>query len=178
MARQHERAPRIETARLTLRPHLAGDFPAMERLWTDPAVTRFIGGRPSTAEEVWGRLLRYAGLWQVLGYGYWAVEERLTRRFVGDVGLADFRRTIEPSLAGMPEMGWVLIPEAQGRGFATEAVRAVLSWRAKALGPGRTVCLVAPDNAASLRVAEKTGFAPFAETTYHDQPTLLLAHPS
>ncbi|WP_181707296.1 GNAT family N-acetyltransferase [Chthonobacter rhizosphaerae] len=173
MAKASGTAPVIETARLRLRPHAVADFDAMHRLWTDPEVVRFIGGRPSTSEEVWGRLLRYAGLWRLLGYGYWAVEERLTGGFVGDVGLADFRRTIEPPLTGAPEIGWVMDPAVHGRGFATEAVRAVLSWRDKALPPGRTVCLIAPENGPSLKVAAKTGFRPFAETLYHGAPTTL-----
>ncbi|WP_075217883.1 GNAT family N-acetyltransferase [Mongoliimonas terrestris] len=173
MAKAFGAVPVIETARLRLRAHTVADFDAMARLWTDPDVVRHIGGRPSTDEEVWGRLLRYAGLWRLLGFGYWAIEERLTGAFVGEVGLADFRRTIEPPLHGVPEIGWVLAPPAHGRGFATEAVRAVLAWRDRTLGPGRTVCLIAPENAPSLKVAEKTGFRPFAETTYHGQPSRL-----
>ena len=49
-------------------------------MWADPAVTRFIGGRVFNREEVWARLLRYAGHWQWMGYGFWAIEEKESGR--------------------------------------------------------------------------------------------------
>ena len=52
-------APAIETPRLRLRAHRPDDLEASFAMWGDPAVTRFIGGRPFTREEVWGRFLRY-----------------------------------------------------------------------------------------------------------------------
>src|SRR4051812_6375028 len=101
-------APTLETPRLTLRSHSLTDFDACAAMWGDPLVTQHIGGRPATPEEVWARVLRYAGLWAVLGFGYWIVEERATRRFVGEVGLSDFRRDITPSFGGAAEVGWAL----------------------------------------------------------------------
>jgi RimJ/RimL family protein N-acetyltransferase len=175
-------APEIDTERLTLRAHALSDFDESAAMWGDPLVTRHIGGRPFTAEEVWGRLLRYAGLWALLGYGYWVVRERATGRFVGEVGLADFRRDITPSLGGAPEAGWVLAPSAHGHGFATEAVSAVLAWGDEQLAkPGqgrpRMVCLIDPGNAASLRVAEKCGFRELARGEYRGEGTLILERP-
>ena len=76
--------PVIETERLILRGHVLEDSEASLALWTDPEVTRFIGGKPSTTEEVWPRLLRYAGHWSLLGFGYWAITEKATGRFVGE----------------------------------------------------------------------------------------------
>ena len=103
--------PIIETERLILRGHRLDDFPALAALWGDEEVTRHIGGRPSTRDESWARLLRYGGHWQLLGYGYWAVEWKQGQRFVGDVGFADWHRDIRPALDGMPEGGWVFAPE-------------------------------------------------------------------
>lgn len=167
--------PALDTARLELRGHRREDFPDCLALWADLAVTRFIGGRPSTEEEVWTRLLRYIGHWGVLGFGYWVVREKGTGRFVGEVGLADLRRAIEPPFNGAPEAGWVLAPWAHGRGLATEAVRAVLAWGGANLGPGRTVCMIDPGNLPSIRVAEKCGYREFARTTYKGEPTILFA---
>ena len=169
----HPTVPALETERLTLRGHTLADFDECAALWGDPEVTRHIGGRPSTAEEVWTRVLRYAGMWALLGYGYWVVRERESGRFVGEVGLADFRREVTPPLDGAPEAGWVLAPWAHGRGFATEAVHAALSWGDAHLAAQRTVCMISPDNAASLRVAEKCGFREFARTRYKGEETLL-----
>jgi RimJ/RimL family protein N-acetyltransferase len=99
---------------------------------------------------------------------------------VGEVGLADFRRDVTPPLGDAPEAGWVLAPWAHGRGFATEAVGAVLAWSDAALaaagGPGRrTVCLIAPENAASVRVAEKCGYQEAARAAYRGAETLVFA---
>jgi len=170
-------APVLETERLVLRGHVPEDLADSAALWGDPEVTRFIGGRPFTEEETWSRLLRYVGHWAALGYGYWVVVERASGRFVGEVGLADFRRAIVPSLDGAPEAGWVLAPWSHGRGFATEAVGAALAWYEGRFGPTRTVCIIDPAHAASLRVAARCGFRELARTTYHDAPTVVMERP-
>jgi len=163
----------LETERLTLRGHRIDDFADCASLWTDPEVTRFIGGKPSTREEVWARLLRYAGHWALLGFGYWVVTDRATGRFLGEVGFADFKREIEPSLDGVPEIGWVLAPHSHGRGYATEAVRAAVAWGEEPIGPIRTACIIAPENGPSLRVAEKCGYREFRRTSYKGSPTIM-----
>ena len=124
--------PVLQTPRLVLRPPTINDFDHSLSLWSDPAVSRFIGGRPATGEDVWARVLRYIGHWQAMKFGYWAIFERNSGRFVGEAGFADFHRTIDPPLTGMPEMGWALSPWAHGSGFATEAVQAALAWGDKA----------------------------------------------
>ena len=165
--------PRLETERLVLRGHRALDFAECSAMWGNAEVTRFIGGRAFPKDEVWTKLLRYVGHWSVLGFGFWVLEEKDSGRFVGEVGFADFKRDIEPSLEGAPEIGWVLAPWAHGRGLATEAVRAALAWGATRLPSKRTVCLISPENVASIRVAEKCGYREFQRTTYKGLPTLL-----
>lgn len=166
--------PVIETERLTMRCHRVDDFIDCAAMWADPGVTRYIGGKPFSGEEVWARLLRYVGHWTLLGFGFWAVEEKATGGFVGEVGFADFKRDMEPSLEGMPELGWVLTPRAQGKGYATEAVRAAVEWGDVRFGSTRTVCLIDPENRPSLRVAQKGGYQEFQRTTYKGQPTIML----
>lgn len=158
-------APSIETARLRLRAHRVDDLGAALAMWSDPLVTRYIGGKPSTEQQTWSRILNYAGHWSLLGFGYWAVEERASERFVGECGFADFKRAIEPAMRDVPELGWAFATEFHGRGYATEAVRAAAAWgddRAFA----RTVCLIDAGNGQSMRVAEKCGFVPFLRTPY------------
>ncbi len=166
-------APAIETARLTLHGHRLADFPDCAAMWADPEVTRHIGGKPLPAEEVWAKLLRNVGHWALLGFGYWVARERGTGRFVGEVGFMEARREITPSLIGAPEHGWALARWAHGQGFATEAVGATLAWVKDHLGPRRTVCLIDPDNAASIHVAAKCGYREFAQSTYKGAPTIL-----
>jgi len=165
--------PILLSERLVLRGHRADDFADCFALWTDPDVTRFIGGKPSTQEEVWGRLLRYVGHWSLLGFGYWVITEKETGRFMGEVGFSDFRREITPSLDGTPEIGWVLAPGFQGKGYATEAARAAILWGEEHFGRARTACIIAPENEASIRVAERCGYREFRRTTYKDKPTIM-----
>jgi RimJ/RimL family protein N-acetyltransferase len=163
--------PALETARLKLRGHRLDDFAAGAAMWADPMVTRYIGGKPSTEEESWSRLLRYVGHWALLGFGYWVVEEKATGCFAGEVGFADLRRDLEPSLNDTPEIGWVFATHAHGRGYATEAARVAIAWGEAHLGPSQTACIVHPENLASIRVAEKCGYRELRRTKYKGQPT-------
>ncbi len=170
--------PELETERLVLRGHTVADFEDSAAMWGDAEVTRFIGGKPSTREEVWQRLLRYGGMWPLLGFGYWVARERSSGRFVGEVGLADFHRDLVPSFGDTPEAGWALATWASGRGFATEALRAVLAWadvqsQPAAIAAGRTVCMITPGNDPSVRVAEKCGYRRMADAEFKGKPTMV-----
>ena len=168
---------RLETDRLILDAHTAEDFEALAALWADPAVVRHIGGQAASAHESWMRLLRYRGLWPLLGYGYWAVREKRSGRFIGDLGFADFRREIEPSICGIPEAGWVFAVWAHGHGFAGEALQAALKWLDSQTFISHCVCLIAPDNKASIRLAERNGFSKTHTTSLKGEYTLLLTRP-
>jgi RimJ/RimL family protein N-acetyltransferase len=165
--------PIIETNRLKMRGHRLDDFSDCAAMWADPIVTRHLGGKPFSEEETWARLLRYVGHWPLLGFGYWAIEEKETKAFVGELGFADFKRDIEPSIKGVPELGWVLASRAHGKGYATEAARAAVAWGETHFGKARTVCIIDPENLASIRVAEKCGYTEFQRTAYKGHTTLL-----
>lgn len=168
------RWPTIETARLKLRGHRLEDFDALAAMWGDEGVTRHIGGRLSTREESWGRLQRYVGHWALNGFGFWAVEEKATGAYAGELGFADFRRQgLAEHFRGAPEMGWALAPAFHGKGYAREALTAALAWGGEKFGAVRIVCIIDPDNAPSIRTAEAIGFRRFAEAHYHDAPTLV-----
>ncbi len=172
-ARAEERVPVLETARLRLRGHRADDYAASAALWADPEVVRYIGGKPSTPQASWLRLLTYPGLWCLLGYGYWAIEEKANGRLIGDIGYADFKRGIDGALDGMPELGWALATAAQGKGYASEALAAVLAWGQAHFGECRVACIIAAENAASIRLATKAGFRLEREIAYQGSPHLL-----
>jgi RimJ/RimL family protein N-acetyltransferase len=165
--------PVLETERLLLRGHSLDDFPYLSAMWADSSVTRFIREKPFTREESWARLLRYRGHWSLLGYGYWALIEKSTGNFVGESGFGDFHRDIEPSLEGTPEIGWVLACNAHGKGYATEAVRAIVAWGDAHFGAKPTACIIAPENLLSIRVAGKNGYREIQRTTYHGNPTIM-----
>ncbi|TPI17071.1 GNAT family N-acetyltransferase [Mesorhizobium sp. B4-1-3] len=166
--------PILQTARTVLRPHRLGDFETYAAMWAEPAVTRFIGGKPRTHEESWMRFLRHAGLWSLIGYGFWAIEDKATGRFIGEAGFHDLKREIEPSIEGVPEAGWALASGAHGRGLASEVVGRIVAWGDEAFGQARTVCIIDPENGASRKVAEKNGYREILRTTYHEKPTILL----
>jgi RimJ/RimL family protein N-acetyltransferase len=163
-----------DTERLTLRVPGLADFEDSAAMWGDPDVVRHITGRAFTREESWARLLRYLGHWQLLGFGFWVVREREGGRFVGEVGIGNFRRDIQPPLDGGFEIGWALAPSAQGKGYATEAALASLRWIEDRHAPLRTVCVINPENTASVGVARKCGYAEYARTTYKESPVILL----
>jgi RimJ/RimL family protein N-acetyltransferase len=167
----------IETDRLLLREHRVEDLDDCAAMWADPIVTRHIGGRAFSREDTWSKLLRYAGHWALLGFGYWVIRDRASGAFVGEVGFADFKREIEPPILNKPEIGWALVPAAHGRGIATEAVRAALAWGEPHFGGKSTVCLIDPGNTASLRVANKCGYRERSKLTYKNSQTLLLERP-
>jgi len=165
---------RIETERLVLDAHTQADFEPLAAMWADREVVRHIGGEPSSRTESWGRLLRQRGLWPVLGYGTWAVRDKSTGRYLGDLGFADYHRGIVPCIEGVPEAGWVLAREAQGRGYASEALAASLAWLDQATPHRRSVCLIDPDNARSRHLAARHGYQPFATTLYKNETVILL----
>lgn len=152
-------APTIETERLRLRTFRVEDAEAHWRMLADPRVMTFLHDDPLGREDAWRRLVTAPGLWVLFGYGYWAVERREDGRFIGQVGFGQFRRDMRPSLEGLPEMGWMLASDAHGQGYAGEAVAAALDWADEALPGTQIVAIIEEGNAASIRLAERAGFA-------------------
>lgn len=158
--------PILETGRLILRGHRAGDFAALAALMSDEEVVRYITGKPLTPAEAQIRLLRYIGHWAAYGFGYWLIEEKTSGAFVGNVGFGALMRDMDPPVSGMPEIGWVLAKAHHGKGYATEAARAALDWGDAHFGKTDTFCIFHPDNPGSIRVAEKLGYSYWQTAQY------------
>ena len=170
-------APTLETERLRLRPSRASDLDAQAAAMADPEVVRFVGGHILSREEAWRKLLAGAGMWPLMGFGYWIAERREDGAYCGQLGFADFQRDMTPSIAGTPEMGWILAPSMQGKGYASEACARALAWLDETL-PGReATAIINHDNAPSIRVAEKNGFSVREEALYRGEPILLFRRP-
>lgn len=164
-------APILTTARLTLTGHAAPDLEDCTAMWTDPRVYTMIGGQPRSREDVWIRLLRSVGQWTVFGYGSWIARETATGRLIGELGLIEARRAIQPAIDATPEVGWTLTGGAQGQGYASEALAAILAWTdARILA---TTCIIDPINAPSIRLAERLSYRLRTEGTYRDAPILI-----
>ena len=152
----------VETQRLRLRAYALEDFETYAAMWADPEVTRHIGdGSPKPEAESWTSLLRTAGHWQMLGYGSWAIDEKASGHFIGGIGFNNSKRDRGDALKDILELGWMFTPGASGKGYATEALQAVLAWGRTHFGPVRVIAITAPENIASMRVAEKCGFKEF-----------------
>lgn len=158
-------APTLITERLTIEPMSIAHWEDYAAAWADPRMTEFIGGEPRNRNISWGKLLQGIGLWSLFGYGYWSFVERDTGKFVGNGGLAQFERGIT-ELEGYPEAGWAFAPDAWGKGYATEAMTAILQWADGQAQVGEIRCIIDPGNNASHNVATKLGFTKFAES--HD----------
>ncbi|WP_375395144.1 GNAT family N-acetyltransferase [uncultured Sphingomonas sp.] len=161
-------APTLITPRLTLTGHTGDDLDDLAAMWADPGVYGMIGGKPQSREEVWIRLLRSVGQWTLFGYGNWVLRDTATGRFIGSAGLLEARRAIDPPIDA-PETGWALAAHAHGQGYAKEALDAVLAWSDAQRVP-RTMCIIDPDNSASIRLAAKIGYRAIGRATYHDRP--------
>lgn len=159
--------PSLDTSRLILRAHTLEDFPAYAAMRTDPVVMKFMGkGNLLSEEDAWAKFQAMPGHWSLIGYGYWAIVEKASGTYLGNIGFADKKRPSEHPASGAPEMGWALAASAHGKGYASEALQAVIDWGPGHFGSGtRVVCVISDDNLASIRIAEKHGFAQFAAAT-------------
>jgi RimJ/RimL family protein N-acetyltransferase len=75
----------------------------------------------------------------------------------------------------MPELGWALAGWAQGKGYATEALRAAIAWADAQIDSQRTVCIIRRENQRSLRVAERLGYDMVLQTPSDVEPDAILA---
>lgn len=165
-------APTLTTDRLAIRPISLDDWEDYCTAWADARMTAFIGGTPRDRATSWIKFLQAAGMWPVLGFGYWTFADRQTGRWLGTGGLARMERGIS-QLEGFPEAGWAFSSDSWGRGFATEAIAAILTWSDSELKAPEVRCIIDPGNAPSIRVAEKTGFTRIDETE-DEQGSLLI----
>ena len=112
---------------------------------------RFLSDRVMNRHETWRAIAAAVGHWALRGYGQWVVTLRETGEAIGRSGL--YYPESWPAL----EVGYVIAPEHQGRGYATEAAGAALRYAREVLNAERVCSLVRPANMASRRVTEKLG---------------------
>jgi RimJ/RimL family protein N-acetyltransferase len=169
-------APMLTTDRLAITPMSMAHWEAYALAWADPQMTAFIGGKPRARGESWPKFVQGVGLWTLFGYGFWTFIDRETGAFVGNGGLARFERGI-PQIEGFPEAGWAFIPDVWGKGYATEAMTAILDWADANLDAPETRCMIDPENSASLNVAKKLGYQQFSEVESAIGRSALFARP-
>lgn len=142
------------TQRLRLRGWRDEDRIGLRRLNGDPRVMRFFPAQ-LTPEESDGFWLRMREHQQRHGYSLWAVEEKQDGQFVGLVGLAQV--AVDAPFAPAVEVGWRLLPEHWGKGYATEAARSALAFGFGVCGLKEIVSFTASVNLPSRKVMERLG---------------------
>lgn len=162
--------PAIETARLRLRAPSLSDWPAYEVVFTSDRA-RFMGG-PFSTEDAFGDFAQGVAGWMLRGAGMWTITAKGRDEAIGWLYL--WQEWGDPE----PEIGWVLVEAAEGKGFAEEAARAVLPLATRLYGSGGFVSYVDEGNAASARLAEKLGARrdPAAEVALGEPGLLIFRH--
>lgn len=145
----------METARLRLRGLREGDEPFLASLDSDPDVMRYIHNGPLSAQEA-----EHVARIQVMGaragneWGKWMIERRADGVAIGWIELGKLSGPKRDDL----QVGYELVRECWGQGYATEAVERVLRYAFEERGLDRVAAIARPGNTASIRVLEKNGF--------------------
>ena len=139
----------LETPRLRLRAPRLDDFEHWAAFYASPRST--FESRPLTREEAWRTWAADAGLWVLRGYGAFGVEDRASGAYLGEVGI--YQQARFPG----PELGWFVVPEAEGRGIAFEAALAVRGWIAARCDWPFITSIIDPGNARSIALGLRLG---------------------
>ena len=175
---QAMKIPVLETERLILREFRMEDFSDLIEMSADPKVMKHIGGENlPTEEEVWMKFIRNPGHWLLFGFGNWIFADKMSGKYIGTGGLAYYRRILKPAMSeeekAIPEIGYVLASHAHGKGYATEAVRAILAWADKNPATRKTIALINEGNEGSVRVVGKAGYKEHRRVIYKEKPCVL-----
>lgn len=161
--------PTLKTERLTLRGWKKDDFDGFAAFRGDPERTQLSSSGALDRAGAWTMFCAMAGEWQINGMGTLAIETA-DREVVGYSGIW------YPIDIAEPELSWNLYKGAEGKGYATEAARAVQIWAAETLKLPPLMSFVHPDNKPSIAVAERLGATLEDRTTLRGSPRLVYRH--
>jgi RimJ/RimL family protein N-acetyltransferase len=163
--------PWLETLRLELREFVPSDLPDLVRLDSDRRVMRYIGdGRTTPMADLEAMIPRIRRVYRLYpGLGTWRAARRDTGECIGWFTFKYVPKTIEI------EVGYRLLPEAWGQGFATEGARELVRYGFDDLGLERIIGVTHPDNLASQRVLMKAGLVDEGWGQYYGQRLRLFA---
>jgi ribosomal-protein-alanine N-acetyltransferase len=149
-------ATRFETERLVVRTFAARDEDAWLAMFSDPEVTRFLPEAPRTKETFQSQLSARHAMEAELGYAMWALEEKASDTLIGQCGLRP-AAAMDPSAGSEIDLAYHLTRASWNKGYATEAVVAVLDHGLGSVGLERVMAVALPENIGSWRVMEKAG---------------------
>ena len=144
--------PTLTTPRLILRALRAEDLDPFAAMNANPEVVRYLGtGQPISPAQTWDQMAHMLGQWPLRGYGFFAVVEAASGRFIGRSGILHTLAWPEPELAyGLDQPWW-------GKGYATESAIAIRDWAFTTLGFTHLASFIRPDNRASAAVLRRLG---------------------
>ena len=144
----------LTTERLVLRRSRPEDAETISAYRSDPDVHRHQGWERTDPTGIRGEIVEMASRvpGEPGGWVQFTVEERAGGRLVGDVGMS-----LADGEPGVVKIGYTMAPSSQGRGYGTEAVRALVAYAFDTLGAEVVRAYASAANLASIRVAEKSG---------------------
>lgn len=142
--------PVLETSRLVLRIPEERDLDGWAEFLADERTARFVGGVQARS-AAWRSMAAMTGSWSLRGFGMFSVIEKASGRWAGRLG------PWAPEGWLGTEVGWGILHEHWGKGYATEGATAAIDWAFDALGWSEVIHCIDPANAASIAVAERLG---------------------
>lgn len=161
----------LETERLRLRTFVDSDWQGLHEHFSDAECTRYTYRRALTEAATWRALASMAGHWLLRGYGPYAVEEKSSGAVIGTVG------PWYPIEWPEPEIKWALSRRFWGKGYASEAARAVQRMAHEHMPGLALISLIDSRNAASIRLALSVGATLERELEFAGSPFHLYRHP-
>ncbi len=160
----------IDTARLTLRMFKEEDWRDLHAYYSDIACMKYTIGKALTAGETWRTMAGMIGHWQLRGFGPYALEVKETQKVIGTCGLWF------PNDWPEPEIKWGLVRDQWGKGYVTEAARAVKKMAYQRLQKCNLISLIIKENENSIRVAEALGATKEKEIVFRDKGCYIYRH--
>ena len=152
----------LETPRLLFRKFTPEDLHDLAAIRSDPDVMKYTVGRPESIAEVQATLNKYLAHWEQHGFGRWALIEKQTQKLIGWCGLLYLENT------GEVEIGYGLAKQYWGKGLASEAAAATMTYGFGQLGLARIVAITYPENLTVQRVLEKLGMKYIKQAHFYD----------
>lgn len=144
----------LETARTVVREMRADDLPELYAIYDDDEVRRYIEPLMDYEQEKESVRSYIHNMYGLCGFGLWAVTEKSSGRLIGRAGLS----LREINGESITELGYLIAKEYRRRGYAFEVCGAIKEYAFNKLGIKSLYIVTKPDNAASVRTAEKLGF--------------------
>lgn len=160
--------PTLITERLALRAPQLADFEHWAVFFASDRSAHERGPLPRRA--AWSTWAADVANWTLRGYGPFGVETRDTGAYIGEVGIYETDSYPEP------ELGWFVVPEAEGKGYAAEAARAVMGWAQGRLGWTRLVNIIDPANARSIALGQRLGGVIDPDAQGEDPGDVVIVH--